>query len=457
MSEKVNWTYRGVRGFARFWVRRFFRKIQVIGTENIPEGAVIFAINHPNNLVDSIVVGYAIERKINYLATAQLFRNKILSMFLHNVGVIPVYRKQDDASHGQKNISTFQACYEILKNGGAIGIYPEGTTHSEPRVRKIKTGAARIALESETLHRPGITIVPVGLNFSVRKSFRGEVIVNIGQQISVATYLGKYSQHPVETVDELTADIQKALENEVIHIEQPEMDRLVKEIEEIYKGELIRDLVEIGGLTKDEIDSFRLSKSIVACIGFFNRKDPELVRQLQADIQIYRNRLKKVKIHDDLVQKMMNHRTNYRLFLFRLFLMLITFPIALWGAMNHFLPYRLSRWFSRKIAKRETDYATVRILCGIVLYTLFYTIQIYWVLRTYSLIPAVIYGFTLPMFGGFAYYYKEKLRAMRDNLKSFFFFLTRKRLLKHLILQRERLILTMDEAKEEYLRASIQT
>ena len=46
----------------------------------------------------------------------------------------------------------FQACYDILKAGGAIGIYPEGTTHSEPRIRKIKTGAARIALETENLY-----------------------------------------------------------------------------------------------------------------------------------------------------------------------------------------------------------------------------------------------------------------------------------------------------------------
>jgi 1-acyl-sn-glycerol-3-phosphate acyltransferase len=456
MPEKVNWTYLTVRGFARFWVRRFFRKIQVAGTENIPTGPVIFAINHPNNFVDSMLVGYAIERKIHYLATAQLFRNKLLSLFLQNVGVIPVYRKQDDASHGEKNISTFQACYEILEKGGAIGIYPEGTTHSEPRVRRIKTGAARIALESEKLHHPGVVLVPVGLNFSVRKSFRSEVVVNIGAPIAVAPYLEKYSAQPVETVELLTEKLQQALENEVIHIDQPEMDRLVKEIEEIYKGELIRDLAEIRGVSKAEVDSFRLSKRLVAGIEFFNQKDPDLIRKLHADIHIYKSRLKKVKIHDDLIKKMAENPTTYRRFLLRIILMIITLPIGLWGAINHFLPYRLSRFFTRKIAKRETDYATVRILSGIVLYSLFYGVQIYFVLRRYGLIPASVYGLTLPMFGAFAYYYKEKFRVMRDDFKSFFVLITRKSLLKNLIHQRERLINTMDEAKEEYLRASVQ-
>jgi len=61
-------------------------------------GPAIFAMNHPNNLVDSLLVSYAIDRKVHYLATAQLFRNKMLSLFLHNMGVIPVYRKQDDAA-----------------------------------------------------------------------------------------------------------------------------------------------------------------------------------------------------------------------------------------------------------------------------------------------------------------------------------------------------------------------
>src|SRR5262245_14422098 len=122
MSDEVNFGYLSVRAFGRFWIKRFFRKIEVLGKENIISGPVIFAINHPNNLIDTLVVAYAIERKIHYLATAQLFRNKITSLFLHNMGVIPVYRKQDDTSHGEKNISMFQACYDILKQGGAIGI-----------------------------------------------------------------------------------------------------------------------------------------------------------------------------------------------------------------------------------------------------------------------------------------------------------------------------------------------
>lgn len=448
--------YQSVRAFGRFWINRFFRKIQVLGTENVIPGPVIFAINHPNNLIDSLVVAYAIERKIHYLATAQLFRNKIMSLFLHKMGVIPVYRKQDDASHGDKNVSMFQACYDVLKEGGAIGIYPEGTTHAEPRIRKIKTGAARIALETENLYHPGVKVVPVGLNFSVRKSFRSEVIVSIGPPITASTYLEKYQLAPTEIVGQLTDDIQKAIEAQVIVIDEPELDMLVKQIEEIYKGELIRDLIEIRGLKKEEIDRFQLSKRLIAGIHYFNEKNPDLIRRIQEEIEAYTGRLKKIKVHDREIESLVNNPTSYKRFLLRIVLMLICLPLALWGAINHFLPYQISRIISRKIAKRETDYATVRILSGIVLYTAFYGAQIYFVFRWFGLFPAIIYGISLPIAGAFAYYYKEKFRKMREDFKLLSIMFTRKQLLQKLVEQRERLIALMDEAKEEYLRATAQ-
>src|SRR5262249_300398 len=224
MSE-VNLSYSAVRSLARFWVNRFFRRISIQGSENIPKGPVLFAINHPNNLIDTLLVSYAIDRKVHYLATASLFRNKVLSLLLSNMGVIPIYRKQDDPGHSEKNVSAFEACFTVLKNGGAIGIYPEGVTHAEPRLRQLKTGAARIALEAETLFHSGICIVPVGLNYSVRKSFRSEVWIRIGEPLQAALYVPRDLAQPGTSVEELTADLQRALANQTINVEVPDLDR----------------------------------------------------------------------------------------------------------------------------------------------------------------------------------------------------------------------------------------
>src|SRR4030095_1974172 len=85
-------------------------------------------------------------------------RNPLGARFLLACGAIPVYRKQDAPAPGdgvgvvgaERNVHAFTACFRTLGAGGLIGIYPEGTTHAEPRVQRIKTGAARVALAYET-------------------------------------------------------------------------------------------------------------------------------------------------------------------------------------------------------------------------------------------------------------------------------------------------------------------
>src|SRR6185436_12031196 len=142
--------YSAVRALVRFWLWFFFKGVDVRHAERVPvAGPVILCINHPNNLIDSLLVGGVVSRKVHFLATAALFRNPLVARFLLACGAIPVYRRQDDPDKMERNVDAFAACFTTLGHGGLIGIYPEGTTHAEPRVQRIKTGASRIALEYE--------------------------------------------------------------------------------------------------------------------------------------------------------------------------------------------------------------------------------------------------------------------------------------------------------------------
>jgi 1-acyl-sn-glycerol-3-phosphate acyltransferase len=413
-------------------------------------------MNHPNNLIDTILVGYAIKRKIHYLATAQLFRNKLLSFFLYNIGIIPVYRKQDDPAHSDKNVAMFQECFRVLNHGGAIGIYPEGVTHSEPRIKKIKTGAARIALETESQFHNQVQLIPVGLNYSIRKSFRSEVIINIANPIFISDYTERYRKDPAGTVDILTADLQNAMEKEIIHVNAPDFEQLVKGLERVYKAELIRDLLEKGGIQRKEVDSFRLSKKLVEAIEYFNQRDPMRLMAFREELKSYESRLRKLHLQDETLRHLAQDKNSYRAFLTRAVLLIIGFPFALWGSLNHFLPYHLSRWISQRMARKETDYATVRILCGVILYPISYAAQIYWTLENLGWLPAILYGMTLPLFGAFAYYYWDKFKTFRKTLKLFFVMLTRRQLILQMKAKREKIIEALDHAKEEYLNAQVQ-
>ena len=89
--------YAVVRVIARFWIWFFFERVEVRHPERVPRmGPVLLCINHPNNLIDSLLIGSVLSRKVHYLATAALFRNPLIARLLVALGVIPVYRKADD-------------------------------------------------------------------------------------------------------------------------------------------------------------------------------------------------------------------------------------------------------------------------------------------------------------------------------------------------------------------------
>src|SRR4029453_11606914 len=207
-SEIVDAFYVVVRVIARFWIWFFFERVEVRHPERVPSiGPVLLCINHPNNLIDSLLVGSVLPRKVHYLATAALFRNPLIARFLVALGVIPVHLKADDPNKVGRNMEMFAACHQAFDQGRLVAIYPEGVTHAEAHVQRIKTGAARIALGYEA-HAPGrLTLVPVGLSFEARKRFRGRVLVSCGEPVDVSSCLAVYREEPAKALHALTTAI----------------------------------------------------------------------------------------------------------------------------------------------------------------------------------------------------------------------------------------------------------
>src|SRR5437870_13822875 len=109
--ERRDRFYRLVRATARFWLWFFFKSVDVRHPERVPDaGPVLLCINHPNNLIDSLLVGATVRRKVHYLATAALFRHPLVARFLGACGAIPVYRKGADPRTLDPPVDTFAAC-----------------------------------------------------------------------------------------------------------------------------------------------------------------------------------------------------------------------------------------------------------------------------------------------------------------------------------------------------------
>ena len=72
--------YRILAWFLRMVTRVFFRQVEVVGLENIPAGPVIFAGNHPNSLIDPILIITTCRRKVHFAAKDTLFKGRILQL-----------------------------------------------------------------------------------------------------------------------------------------------------------------------------------------------------------------------------------------------------------------------------------------------------------------------------------------------------------------------------------------
>ena len=451
--------YRGVRAVARFWLWFFFKAVDTRHGERIPShGPVLLCINHPNNLIDSLVIGAVLSRKVHYLATGALFRNPLLARFLLAAGAIPVWRKGDRASETttgstDRNAEAFAACAAAFERGALVAIYPEGTTHAEARVQRIKTGAARIALGWEA-ERPGtLAMVPVGLTFEARKSFRARVLVSVGEPVPVGAYVRVYRDDPVKAVDALTTHLQGAMEAQVVNVARIDDARLLRAVEELYRDVLAREVMETRGLAPRQIDLVRLSQSIVEAIAWFKAREPTRVESLWQRIQAYRALLAQHRLRDDTVRAR-HEPLPARKRLVYSWDAVVGLPLFVYGAVVNALPYVLPRALAHRTARKETDYATTRLLASVVAYPLFYALETWAVLRLAGPTAAALFALSLPISGLIAYRYLAGAGRFQRRLRFNVLMVTHAAAARRLVAERAEILDDLERAKNEWLAAT---
>ena len=176
---------------------KVFYKYEVIGAENIPnEGNIILAANHKSNL-DPIFVASAIKnRKIATIGKKELFNNKILAKILDKLCVIPIDRDNP-------GISTIKTILKKLKEGYAIGIFPEGTRVKGNGFGEAKAGLALFAVKGKA------NVVPISI-ISNYKLFN-KVTVYIDKPISFEKY---YKQKlSTEDYERLSSDVLEVIKD----------------------------------------------------------------------------------------------------------------------------------------------------------------------------------------------------------------------------------------------------
>lgn len=322
-------------------------------------GPVLLVANHPNSIVDAIVVAASVGRPIRFLAKATLFDQPGLGALVRAGGAIPVYRRQDDPALTDRNTRVFEAVHEALASGDAVGIFPEGLSHSEPSLAQLRTGAARISLGAAERRGIRFPIVPVGIVARQKQTFRSECTALVGEPVPWDDLAGR-PESDVEAVRELTARIELGLRSVTVNVERLEDRRIIECAEAVFASEQRLD-------ASPEIRVRRL-RDASETLARIRETDPERVQQLYADVERFAWTLDVLGVRPrDLDRRVRLHSTVG--WVARVFgLLLVGGPISAAGHLIFFLPYQLTDWIATRPQIRIERQSTWKLLGGAVLY-----------------------------------------------------------------------------------------
>ena len=341
----------------------FFRRIDVVGIENVPdEGPVIFAGNHPNALMDGFLLIAKCGRwPLHFMANAKLWDYRLLVPLLTAIGAVPVYRREEHDGDVD-NQKAFEKLYEVIESGNCMGIFPEGVSHVESQLIKLKTGAARIALSVSARGKAGVKIIPCGLNYIHRHRFRSQVLIEFGEPIVIDEHwVQEYQEDEQETVRKLTANLAQALTNVTLNAPDWRTFRFIQTARRLYKPAT----ADLGPGDYVEL-SRRFVDSYLRAI-----EDPEML-EFRDQVENYQARLDMLDLKDHQLRQPITPGRAFRKIMVRSLTMFALLPFAVPGALLHLPVGWIAATVGERFSYEMDDVATLKVFATILLLPLLY-------------------------------------------------------------------------------------
>ncbi|WP_133274522.1 lysophospholipid acyltransferase family protein [Hymenobacter radiodurans] len=452
-------SYAILKPLIQLGLRVFFRRIEVRHRKLLQTpGPLLIVANHPNTLMDPLVVAANRRDSVAFLAKSTFFKGAFMKWLMAQTNSIPIYRRQDaDGTDpaaqvspeelARRNEATFGRSYDYLDQGGTIMIFPEGTSVTERRLRPLKTGAARIALGAAARHdfKREVQILPVGINYFDPSRFRSDVLLNVAQPIQVTDYAALYARDPIAAADELTEEIRRRLEENLVITRDAAEDELVQQVERTFGEHLAPD--------DDETlyDNFELSRNLSEAIIYFEKHDPARLQEVREKLSEYLRELRALRLTDESLESgnkgerwLRGAKTALKLAL--------GFPVYVYGVINNYLPYRIPSVVAQRATKEVEFVAPILMVTGMVTFSLAYAAQIALVqhfVQDWRL--TMLYALSLPLTGFYALYYWNNLQDRRQRLRVLRLFRQQRPAIEKLLRQRASIMRLLANARAAYV------
>lgn len=371
MGRKIqdyNFWYAVLRYYVDFVLKLSYRTIRYVGREKIPQdGAVIYAPNHTNALMDALVI-LAMDRKAKvFVARADIFKKPLLAKIFTFLKIMPIMRMRDGMDEVRKNNETIQKAVDVLRDKVPFCIFPEGQHQTKYCSLPLSKGIFRIAFQAQEL-MPDVPlyIVPVGIRYGHFFRFRSTVRVQVGDPIDVRDFLAEYSGATSQEQMNIVKDIlARRMRASIFYIPDDEnYDATFEICVATVKLQVKQLMHQSNGQKMHELDAhFVANNQIVGYIeGLKSREPAKAERLLALGAETFKLRkAKRVNIESVSVKYPVLSRVLKSLYV------VVTLPYCILVSILT-LPIKILLWFLLSKFKDAAFHNSVRYLVNLVLW-----------------------------------------------------------------------------------------
>ena len=288
----------------------YFRKEHMVGLENVPVNGTpcVVVSNHQNCLNDPLsVVLNLTDRRMNFIARANVFKNPIAGAFLRKIGMLPAYRMSHEGySSVSKNKDMMNASSNALCDGETLMMYPEAGHQDKRWLGSFKIGYLKIAFEAAEKFNfeRDIMILPSANHYSNYFHARTDMLIRFGEPISLMPYYEKYKEEPRATMLEINDIVRERIKALMLNIEDLEHYDQIDFLRETGYG---RKYAIEHGFKFNYLPSRLLSdQKLVSALQEATNEHPEEMEKIYEDTLTLSKGLKDLKIRDWLFIR--NHK-----------------------------------------------------------------------------------------------------------------------------------------------------
>ena len=290
-------TFRTYLQYVNSWL--YFRKEHIVGLP-IDGTPVVVVSNHQNCLNDPLCVCLKLtDRRMNFIARANVFKNPIFNKALRAMGLLPAYRMSHEGFGAiNKNRETMDDAGQALTDGETLMLYPEADHQDKRWLGKFKLGYLRIAFEAaEKMNfEQDVMILPSCNHYSNYFHARTDMLIKFAEPISLKPYYERYKEAPRETMMEVNTIVRDTIQQMMLHIE--DLDHY-EEIDFIRESSYGRKYAKEHGYKFNYLPSRLLSdQKLVAELQRAYTENKEEMEGVYADTRLYAEGLKELNIRD---------------------------------------------------------------------------------------------------------------------------------------------------------------